>query len=244
MRLAVFVLRAVMLTGIILAWEAPAGSQVPPLVSSRVSDPAGWAKRDGGGYAYRRYAEVILARLDVRPGDAVLDLGAGDGWWTAHFAERVGPTGSVYAAEISEQLVGQLRNRFAKQPQVKPYLCLQDRPGLAEKSVDLVFISQVYHHLPEKNRVDYWKELGKVVRPGGRVVIIETYPQIAIQGKEHGTPLSVVVGEAERGGWIPVEMWFIPGTQHFLAVFVPQAVFLPHQTSKETPAGVQVPVQN
>lgn len=242
MQLEAFLARILILSGL-FACQARALCEIPPLPSTRVSDLATWAKRDSGGYAYRRYAEMILGRLDVRPGDVVLDLGAGDGWWTAQFAERVGPTGSVLAAEISDQLVGQLQKRFEAQPQVKPYLCPQDGPGLPEKSVDLVFISQVYHHLPEKSRVDYWKELGKVVKPGGLVVVIETYPQIALRGKEHGTPLSVVVGEAERGGWIPVEIWFIPGTQHFLAIFIAQDVFLPRQTLEDRPPEPQAVLQ-
>lgn len=203
------------------------GESIVSVPSSRVEKPEAWAKRDGSGYAYRQQADLILARLDIRPGDSVLDLGAGDGWWTAKFADLVGTEGRVFAAEVAQELVNRLENRFRDVPQVKAYLCPKDSPGLTETTLDLVFISQVYHHLEGKSRADYWRELAKVVKREGRVAVIETYPQIALRGKDHGTPLSVLVNEAEQGGWVPVEIWFIPATQHYLAIFAQQQAFFP-----------------
>lgn len=193
--------------------------------TSRITDPQAFAHRDSSGYAHRQKVEFIMERLDIRPGDHVLDLGAGDGWWTEHLARKVGSEGTVHAAEVSPNLVTRLENRFADTPQVKPYLCPQEKPGLPHDSVDLVFLSAVYHHLNKESRVDYWRELASVVRPTGRVVILETYPAIAARGKDHGTQLSKLIEEAEQGGWIAVEVWYLAGTQHYLAIFVQQAAF-------------------
>ncbi|MGQ9564331.1 MAG: class I SAM-dependent methyltransferase [Thermogutta sp.] len=193
--------------------------------TSRITDPQAFAHRDTSGYAHRQKVEFIMERLDIRPGDHVLDLGAGDGWWTEHLARKVGTAGTVHAAEVSPDLVTRLENRFADTPQVKPYLCPQDKPGLPQNSVDLVFLSAVYHHLNKETRVEYWRELANVVRPTGRVAILETYPAIATRGKDHGTQLSKLIEEAEQGGWVAVEVWYLAGTQHYLAIFVQQRAF-------------------
>lgn len=216
------------LTGLLCTAVLAAIAECP---TSRITDPQTFAQRDTTGYAHRQKVDFIVERLDIRPGDHVLDLGAGDGWWTDHLARKVGTEGTVHAAEVSDALVTRLEKRFAEVPQVKPYLCPQDKPGLPENSVDLVFISAVYHHLNKETRIQYWQELAKVVRPTGRVAVLETYPAIALRGKDHGTQLSKLVDEAEQGGWAAVEVWYLPGTQHYLAIFVQQKSFFPPSNS-------------
>ena len=52
-----------------------------------------------------RTVEDMLRLLDVRPGQQVLDVGAGSGWTTALLAHLVGPTGSVVGVELEPELV-------------------------------------------------------------------------------------------------------------------------------------------
>ena len=52
-----------------------------------------------------RTVEDMLRLLDVRPGQKVLDVGAGSGWTTALLAHLVGPTGSVVGVELEPELV-------------------------------------------------------------------------------------------------------------------------------------------
>jgi protein-L-isoaspartate(D-aspartate) O-methyltransferase len=52
-----------------------------------------------------RTVDAMLRLLDVRPGDRVLDVGAGSGWTTALRAHLTGPTGTVVGLEIEPDLV-------------------------------------------------------------------------------------------------------------------------------------------
>lgn len=51
-----------------------------------------------------RTVDDMLRLLDVRPGDRVLDIGAGSGWTTALLAHLTGPTGSVLGLEIQPEI--------------------------------------------------------------------------------------------------------------------------------------------
>ena len=54
--------------------------------STRVSDPGRHARAGDSRYPYRAKSQYILAELDLRAGDVVVDIGAGDGWWSAQMA--------------------------------------------------------------------------------------------------------------------------------------------------------------
>jgi ubiquinone/menaquinone biosynthesis C-methylase UbiE len=197
--------------------------------STRVTDPEEYARADSSGYPFRAKSEYILKELDLRPGDVVVDIGAGDGWWSERMAKFVGHDGVIHAGEVEQGKVDRMKEKFADLPQIKPYLCPTDGTALPENSCDLAFFSLVYHHLNADGRTDYLRHLHKVVKPTGRVCVIEKYPEIAIEGKSHGVSLSQLVKQAEDAGWIPVRYELIAGTRHYIAFFVQKDLFSPER---------------
>ncbi len=99
--------------------------------------------------------------------------GAGTGLFTTLLAEAVGPTGTVYAVEISPQFLAHIGAQVKKQrlAQVHAVLGTQESTNLAPESIDLAFLSDVYHHFekPEKTLAS----IHRALRPGGRLAIIE-----------------------------------------------------------------------
>jgi len=156
--------------------------------STRIVDPNQHVRTGASGYPYRAKSDYILKELDLKPGDVVVDIGAGDGWWAERMAEFVGGEGIIYATEVEKKKVDQMKEKFTDLPQVRPYLCETDSTGLAENSCDLAFLSQTYHHLNLDGRVDYLRHLRQVVKPTGRLCVIEKYSVIATQHQLHGTP--------------------------------------------------------
>jgi len=192
--------------------------------STRVVDPNQHAQSARGRYPYREKSEYILQELNLRPGDVVVDIGAGDGWWARKMADVVGSEGAIHAAEVDKQKVNRMKTAFAAIPQIKPYLCPTDGTGLPENSCDLAFLSKTYHHL--SNHVDYLRHLRTVVKPTGRVCIIERYPKLADEaGREHAWCPGLLTQQAAEAGWILVRCEMITETYHYIAIFVPKDLF-------------------
>lgn len=215
-----------LLTPVLFVPGAQSSTTVPAewRQSTRVLAPDQHVCSGKGGYPYREKSDYVLRELDLRPGDVVVDIGAGDGWWAERMAERVGPNGVVHAAEVDQKLVDRLLDKYDT-PQIKPYLCETDGTGLPENSCDLAFLSKTYHHLNEKGHVAYLRHLLKVVKPTGRVCIIEKYPAIGGDRKEHAWPPGLLIEQAEEAGWVPVRYELITGTHHYIVFLVQKDLF-------------------
>jgi len=215
---------------IVALGSSPGATSIDWWRSTRVTDPKQYAQADSSGYPFRAKCEYILKELDLKPGDVVVDIGAGDGWWSERMAKFVGDKGIIYAAEIENTKVNQMKKKFAGVPQIKPYLCETDSTNLAENSCDLAFFSMVYHHLRPDGRVDYLRHLHRVVKPTGRVCVIDRYAAIMPRHKEHAVSLSQLAKQAEEAGWIPVRYEMLAGTYHYIVIFVQEDLFPPKPT--------------
>ena len=124
--------------------------------------------------AWQKPDEVVDA-LALKAGDAVADIGAGSGYFSTRFARAVGETGKVFAVDIDEGLVRHLRERASREKlgNMEAVFATPDDPKLAARSVDVVFICNVLHHV--ENRAAYYKKLAAALRPGGRLAAVDFF---------------------------------------------------------------------
>lgn len=115
--------------------------------------------------------EHVLAVLALPTDAKVADIGAATGYFPVRFARAV-PQGMVYGVDVEPDMVRYLNERAAREglTNLKSIVCTADDPRLPE-AVDLVFICNTYHHIAE--RVDYFSRLRKLIRPGGRLVVVD-----------------------------------------------------------------------
>jgi len=217
---------------IVTAGGSPLTTSMDLWQSTRVTDPKQHKLTGTGGYPYRAKSDYVLRELDLRPGDVVVDIGAGEGFWTERMAKFVGKEGTVYASEVEQDKVDSMKEKFGDLTQVRPYLCPTDGTGLAENSCDLAFLSKTYHHLDADGRVDYLRHLRQVVRTTGRLCVIEKYTNIATRDQSHAIALSQLVKQAEQAGWIAVRYELMTGTYHYIAIFVQKDLFPPERSSR------------
>ncbi len=162
---------------------SPATSQTAP--SEKKVDPqinAQFQKGDVQGFVQRfeshdrevfAHRDEVVAALNLKPGAAVADVGAGTGLFTRLIAEKVGAEGRVYAVDVSRDFLKHIAKQSQKlgQSQVQTVLGAQDETKLKPASVDLVFICDVYHHFEEPEKV--LASIHQALRPGGSLVLIE-----------------------------------------------------------------------
>jgi predicted methyltransferase len=163
------------------AAAALAAPAVPAYVTAAVADKGRDADRDADA---RRHVAEVIAFSRVKPGDKVVDLIPGSGYFTKVFSKIVGPKGHVYMV---------WPNEYAKEAQPDPVkneelaktgypntsVILQ--PGAAfatPEPVDLVFTVQNYHDYPDKfmGRIDpmvFNRAVYKALKPGGIFLVVD-----------------------------------------------------------------------
>lgn len=202
--------------------------------STRVTDDKQHVCQEPGGYPYRKKSDYVLGELDLKPGDVIVDIGAGDGWWTEKMATRIGADCTIHSSEVDQGKVDHLKKLFSSWSQVKPYLSPTDGTGLPANSCDLAFLSKTYHHLDKDGKVDYLRHLHKVVKPTGRLCVIEHHTRLSTgKAVDHSWDPGLLMRQAEEAGWIAVRYQLITGTYHFMAIFVPKELFPPKPPRKK-----------
>ena len=123
---------------------------------------------------FARIAELIGAT----PGKTVADVGAGGaGLITYPLAERVGPTGRVYATEVKEPQVDSLRKGAKRRglENVEVVFGTQQDMGLPSQCCDGLLLRLVYHAFDEPTQM--LDSLRRSMKPGGLVLIVDFRPK-------------------------------------------------------------------
>ena len=140
--------------------------------------------------------EHVVKTLNLRPGMRVADLGAGTGVFTVPFAKAVGKTGKVYAIDVDNGLLAIVAEKAKAEglTNIVNVSAGPTDPHLPEP-VDLLFICDTMHHLPDQ--ASYVRQFAKLLRPGGRVVVIDFADGHWPQGHEQ-----FAITPAQVDGWM------------------------------------------
>lgn len=114
----------------------------------------------------------LLALLAPQPGERALDIGCGPGLTTEALARAVGEQGRVAGVDIAPAMLAIARRRCESLPQVGFEQADVTRLPYADASFDVALASQVYEYVEDIDSA--LRELARVIRPGGRALLVDT----------------------------------------------------------------------
>jgi len=189
------------------------GRRIAPVMSSAGAD---WLVRP------EREAEEApdkaLDLIGIPGGAAVADVGAGSGYLTWRLAQRVGPSGKVYANDIQPEMLKLLRQNMEARhlSNVEAVLGTEDDPRLPAGALDLVLLVDVYHEFSQPQKM--LRKIRESLKPDGRLVLLEYRkedPAIPIR-PEHKMSVAEVRAEVQPEGFRFVESVERLPRQHIL----------------------------
>ncbi|KQT56997.1 methyltransferase type 11 [Methylobacterium sp. Leaf456] len=157
-----------------------------------------------------------VARLmRIGPGQAVGDIGAGNGYYVMRLSPEVGPQGRILAQDITPDYLAELEKRVAAKGLTNVTVVRGEShdPRLPSGSLDAAVLVHMYHEIDQPFGL-LWN-LAAMMKPGGRVGIVDAD---AIPSR-HGTPPKLLRCELAAVGYRELSMTTLKGGVGYLAVF-------------------------
>ena len=187
----------------------------PAYITAAIHDPS---RKDDATNDERRHVAEVMTFANVKPGQKILELVPGSGYWTKVFSAVVGPKGHVYTVWPNEMEKYAAKSLASWQELIKkpPYdnVSLLPQPAAAlsaPEPVDVVFTSQNYHDYHDKfmgpaDLGEFGKQVLAALKPGGVFVVID-HTARAGSGIEHTDTLhridpEVVKKEMTAAGFV------------------------------------------
>lgn len=158
------------------------------------------------------WADRLVEENQPWEGKRVLDLATGTGVVAQRLSQQVGPTGQVYAADISTEMLELAKKRCAgSKPAVMFIECSADSLGIDSDSVDVVVCQQGFQFFPDKPSAT--DEIFRVLDHGGRAVITTWRPVVECQFISAIYETLVAIGEREISDMIGIPFNFMPESE-------------------------------
>ncbi|HET9644994.1 MAG TPA: bifunctional demethylmenaquinone methyltransferase/2-methoxy-6-polyprenyl-1,4-benzoquinol methylase UbiE [Burkholderiaceae bacterium] len=121
---------------------------------------------------HRLWKAYTIAIANLKPGNSVLDIAGGTGDLARAFARKVGNVGTVVHTDINESMLRQGRDRLIDEGLVLPtVLCDAERLPFRHDRFDLVSVAFGLRNMTHKDEA--LTEMCRVLRPGGRLLVLE-----------------------------------------------------------------------
>ncbi len=163
----------------------PSHAEAAPQTAGRLIH---WAKRYdlfvqvvGLGQA-KRLRRITIDLADVQPGEHILDVGCGTGDLALLAQKRVGSSGQAAGIDASPEMIDVARRKAARAHSGADFrLSAIEQMPFPDGAFDVVFSSLMMHHLPDDLQPRALAEVRRVIKPGGRLVIVDFKQAVGMQ---------------------------------------------------------------
>lgn len=171
-------------------------------------------------------AKRLVPAIALHEGQTVADIGAGSGQLTVELAREVGSSGRVYATELEEDRLRDIREA-AKSAGLKNVTVVEahaTRTNLPEQCCDALVMRRVYHHIGNPGLMN--ASMLASLKPGGFLAVIDFPPDSAesadpngrANGEQHGVTSATVAQELGQAGFEVVNVEKGEGSDRYMVV--------------------------
>jgi len=124
------------------------------------------------GY-YPHLIKMVVDKMDIQPGQSILDLGSGTGRNDSFIAQKIGPEGSILGLDISKEMLNLSRKRCQSYPNVKFKEQRIEMPLPYQGEFDKVFIAFVVHGFEDAQKLEIITNAYQALKPRGLFYILD-----------------------------------------------------------------------
>jgi ubiquinone/menaquinone biosynthesis C-methylase UbiE len=149
-----------------------------------------WVQAPHPGITRERLREII----EPAPGERVLEIGPGTGYYTLDLADWVGPEGAVEIFDLQQEMLDHTIRRARERGlwNVNPTQGDAQQLPYDDDSFDAAVLITVLGEIPDQEAA--LREIARVLRPGGRLIVGELF------GDPHMVTLGSLARRAQAGG--------------------------------------------
>lgn len=176
----------------------------------------------------RAFRQKQIELAGIAPGECILDVGCGTGTLAIEAKHRVGESGKVYGIDPSPEMVARARMKARKSAvEVTFDTAAIEAIPFPDATFDVVLSTVMLHHLPDEARHEGFREIRRVLKPGGRLFAVdfggsenERHSHIARRSNHAHFDIRQMIPELNEAGLRAVasgkvgfrDLWFINST--------------------------------
>ena len=117
--------------------------------------------------------DIVLKELNIRSGQTILDAGCGSGYMSKEFSKILNNTGKVFALDPDKAAIEKLK-KDTKGMNIEPIIGdITKETKIEDSSVDLIYLSTVFHGFSEGEINGFQKEVKRLLKPNAVLAIVE-----------------------------------------------------------------------
>jgi ubiquinone/menaquinone biosynthesis C-methylase UbiE len=131
--------------------------------------------------------DIILRELNIRSGQTILDAGCGNGYMSKEYSKLLNNTGKVYALDPDKAAIEILKEETQGTNIETIVGGITKRTQIEDASVDLIYLSTVFHGFSKDEIDGFQKEVKRMLKPNAILAIVE----IIKEETPFGPPLDI-----------------------------------------------------